>query len=413
MRFWRSLVIMALVLGGAACSSVPERTDVTADTMNQAEVPGIPYYARFWGDALPPWFQERIAEVRKLSLDEAPPAWRQPQNYLAISGGGPDGAFGAGLLNGWTETGNRPDFTIVTGISTGSLTAPFAFLGPDYDHVLKEIYTAYSTDDLLIKRSWLGVATGDSIYDTSPLFELIAKYMDDEAIQKIADENAKGRRLWIGTTNLDAERPVIWNIGAIAASDTPDKAELIHKILLASASIPGAFSPVFIDVEANGQQFNELHVDGGATAQVFLYPGVLDFRQVLEAIGEDESHPRAYVIRNSKLSPDEAIVDPANIFEIGGKSVSSLIRTQGIGSIYAIYLGTQRDGLDFNLAYIPNSFELKSNQPFDPQYMQALYDLGYKMAKAGYPWVKEPPSLEPPKLESAASSAMENPAPSS
>jgi predicted acylesterase/phospholipase RssA len=393
--------MLTLVLCGAACSSVPERTDVTAEVMNQAQIPGIPYYARFWGDTLPPWFEQRVAQIRQLSIEDAPPAWRGPQNYLAISGGGPDGAFGAGLLNGWTEAGNRPDFTIVTGISTGSLTAPFAFLGPDYDHVLKEIYTSYSTDDLLIQRSWLGVATGDSIYDTSPLFELIAKYLDDEAIRRIAEEDAKGRRLFIGTTNLDAERPVIWNIGTIAASDAPDKAELIHKILLASASIPGAFSPVFFDVEANGQQFNELHVDGGATAQVFLYPGVLDFRKILEAAGEGEANPRAYVIRNSKLSPDEAVVDPANIFGIGGKSVSSLIRTQGIGSIYAIYLGTQRDGLDFNLAYIPETFDVQSNQPFDPEYMQALYDLGYKLAKDGYPWVKEPPSLEPPKLESA------------
>ena len=153
MRCLKSLLMLTLVLCGAACSSVPERTDVTAEVMNQAQIPGIPYYARFWGDTLPPWFEQRVAQIRQLSIEDAPPAWRGPQNYLAISGGGPDGAFGAGLLNGWTEAGNRPDFTIVTGISTGSLTAPFAFLGPDYDHVLKEIYTSYSTDDLLIQRS--------------------------------------------------------------------------------------------------------------------------------------------------------------------------------------------------------------------------------------------------------------------
>jgi predicted acylesterase/phospholipase RssA len=193
---------------------------------------------------------------------------------------------------------------------------------------------------------------------------------------------------------------MLWNVGAIAASDAPNKAELIHKILLASASIPGAFPPVMFEVEAGGQRFDELHVDGGATSQVFLYPGALDFREVLGAIRATDTEPRAYVIRNSPLSPHQQNVDPPNIFQIAGKSVSSLIRTQGIGNIYAIYLGAERDGIEFNLAYIPDTFDVEAKEPFDPEYMRALFDLGYGLAKDGFPWQKAPPSLHPPKVES-------------
>lgn len=391
---------LLLVAAAAGCSSVPERRPVPEPLMESAMVPGVPFNARFWGDTLPPWIGEMQARLHELAAGpNRPAAWDKPQNYLAVSGGGADGAFGAGLLNGWSAAGDRPEFTIVTGISTGALTAPFAFLGPDYDPVLEEIYTSYATDDLVEQRTWLGIVTSDAAADTAPLFALIAQYMDDEAIAKIAAANADGRRLFIGTTNLDAGRPMLWNVTAIAASDAPNKAELIHKILLASASIPGAFPPVYFEVEADGGRYQELHVDGGATSQVFLYPGALDFRQVLDEVIGAEGEARAYVIRNSPLSPHEENVDPPNIFQIAGKSVSSLIRTQGIGSIYAIYLGAERDGIDFNLAYIPDTFDVEAEEPFDPSYMKALYDLGYELAKDGYPWEKEPPSLHPPEVE--------------
>jgi hypothetical protein len=234
----RSMLVMLAVLV-AGCSSLQERTPVPEPLMDGATVPDLPFNARFWGDTLPPWMDDMQAQARKVaSGPNRPSAWDEPQRYLAISGGGPDGAFGAGLLNGWTAAGDRPAFTIVTGISTGALTAPFAFLGPDYDPVLEEIYTTYSTEDLVEQRTWLGIVTGDSAADTAPLFALIERYLDDEAIAKIAAANADGRRLFIGTTNLDAGRPMLWNITAIAASDAPEKARLIHEILLASASIP-------------------------------------------------------------------------------------------------------------------------------------------------------------------------------
>jgi predicted acylesterase/phospholipase RssA len=395
---FRAILVLAVLAAG--CSSVPQRTPVPEPLMDEAAVPGIPFNGRFWGDGLPPWMEDMQAQVRKVaSGPNRPSAWDEPQRYLAISGGGPDGAFGAGLLNGWTAAGDRPEFTIVTGISTGALTAPFAFLGPDYDPVLKEIYTTYATDDLVEPRTWLGIVTGDAAADTAPLFALIERYLDDEAIAKIAAANADGRRLFIGTTNLDAGRPMLWNITAIAASDAPEKARLIHEILLASASIPGAFPPVLFEVDAEGQRYQELHVDGGATSQVFLYPAALDFREVLGAIGAADTAPRAYVIRNSPLSPHKANVEPPNIFQIAGKSVSSLIRTQGIGSIYAIYLGARRDGIDFNLAYIPETFDVEATEPFDPVYMKALFEVGYELAKSGYPWVKVPPTLDPPQVE--------------
>lgn len=165
-------------------------------------------------------------------------------------------------------------------------------------------------------------------------------------------------------------------------------------MLLASASIPGAFPPVYIEVDANGQRYDEMHVDGGASSQVFLYPAALDWRELSAQLGI-KGEGRVYVIRNAELAPDWQAVKP-KLAPISGRTISSLIRTQGTGDLYRIYLGTQRDGLDYNLASIPGDFDEKPTEPFDPEYMQKLFDLGYRLAKAGYPWGKAPPGLEPP-----------------
>ena len=175
-------------------------------------------------------------------------------NYLAVSGGGDNGAFGAGLMNGWTETGTRPEFKMVTGVSTGALIAPFAFLGPDYDAALREVYTTMTPEKVYRARGLSAALFDDAMADTTPLAEMIAKYADQKMFDAIAREYQKGRLLLIGTTDLDAQRPVIWNIGAIAASGHPEALELFRKILRASAAIPGAFQPVLIDVEIDGQQ---------------------------------------------------------------------------------------------------------------------------------------------------------------
>jgi predicted acylesterase/phospholipase RssA len=155
--------------------------------------------------------------------------------------------------------------------NTGSLIAPFAFLGPEYDTRLKEVYTTISTKNIFVVRSLLKMLRSDSIADTWPLAELAANSMDDDMLRAIAAEHQKGRRLFVGTTNLDAQRLVIWDMGAIATIGTPEAFNLFRRLLLASAAIPVMFPPVYLDVEAGGDKYDELHVDGSAVAEVIAY----------------------------------------------------------------------------------------------------------------------------------------------
>jgi predicted patatin/cPLA2 family phospholipase len=357
-----------------------------------AQIPGIPY-ARFWGDELPPDFDKRLADYKAQVRANNPEAIGRPHNYLAISGGGANGAFGAGLLVGWTEAGDRPSFDIVTGISTGALIAPFAFLGPAYDMHLKDVYTTVSTEELIKVRGFLKIITGDAATSTEPMQELIARYYDQKMLAAIAAEYEKGRRLFVGTTNLDAERPVFWNITAIAASEDPKALDLVQKILLASASIPAAFPPVYIEVEADGRRYDEMHVDGGTTTQVFLFPAELDWSEVADRL-KVKGKSSVYVVRNSFLQPQWEAVDPT-LVPIAMRSISSLIRTQGVGDIYRIYIQAEKAGIEYNLAHIPTDFREKPKEEFDPVYMQKLFDLGYRLAKDGYTWEKAPPGVEP------------------
>jgi hypothetical protein len=312
-------------------------------------------------------------------------------NYLALSGGGANGAFGAGLLTGWTKAGTRPEFTAVTGISTGALSAPFAFLGPAWDHRLKQVYTTYSTKDL-VKKTPLAAVTSSAMFSTKGLQGLIARFFDEAVLEAVAAEfRDKGRRLTIGTTNLDALRPVIWDITRIAASGHQDALKLIRKVILASASIPIAFPPVKIEVEVDGRRYDEMHVDGGAAAQIFLYPTGLDWARVLERL-EVQGRPNVYLIRNSCHTPDWKAMKPL-LLPIALRTVKSLIRTQGIGDVFRVYLAAQRDGLDFHLADIPEDFDNQPAEQFDRVYMRQLFDLGYSLAKSGYHWKHAPPEF--------------------
>jgi len=381
--------MLALILTG--CASLPERHPLPLELTNQAVIPGIPA-ARFWGDEWPKFSMEKFntytdADFRNKFAD----IYKKPHSYLAISGGGANGAYGAGLFAGWTKSGTRPVFTMVTGISTGALTAPFAFLGSDYDDLLKEVYTTTSTKDIATSRNIFAAALSDSMADTEPLKKLIAKLITDDLIEKIAKEHKRGRRLFVGTVNLDAGRSVIWNVGAIAASDSPRKLELIREVLRASAAIPVAFPPVVISVEVNGKHYDEMHVDGGTGTQVFVYPAAVDWRKITKKL-KVKGKPKVYVIRNSFLDPDYRGVK-RSVLPIASRSIDSLIRTQGIGDLYQIYALSKRDGNDFNLAYIPSTFAEIPTEGFDPVYMKKLYELGYESAKNGYQWKKEPPGF--------------------
>jgi len=318
-------------------------------------------------------------------------------NFLAISGGGDKGAFGAGLLVGWTEAGNRPYFLVVTGISTGALIAPFAFLGPEYDQALKTIYTSIGPGDIFNSRILLTAVFDDAMKDSTPLWNLIKENVNEELLERIAQKYDKGPSLFVATTNLDTRIPVIWNMGEIAASSDPKSLELFRKILLASASIPGVFPPVMIDVEVDDVAYQEMHVDGGASAQVFLFPSALG--NVIRDKGLWIDRERnAYIIRNARLDPAWASIE-RNTLSILGRAISSLIQSQGVGDLYQIYLNSKQNEIDFNLAFIGEEFDVEHREDFDTEYMIALFDYGYKLARGGYPWQKRPPGLVKKHLE--------------
>ena len=398
MKFPRAALLLVLAaLLAQGCVTATRRKAVPSELQTRATVAGFPYGIRYFPrdvarlevfrkDFVESWARERAYLATQGHSGPLPPA-----AYLAISGGGDNGAFGAGLLAGWTKAGTRPTFKLVTGISTGALIAPFAFLGSAYDASLKAMYTAVSMKDIAAKRWILSVVYDDAMADTTPLWNLLKKSITQEMLDAIAAEHEKGRILLVGTTNLDARRPVIWNITKIAATRRPGALELVRKILLASAAIPGTFPPVMIDVEAGGKHYEEMHVDGGTAAQLFVYPVGFNLGALDDEHGAERQRT-LYVIRNARLDPEWAEVDRRTL-PIAMRAITCLIQYQGIGDLYRIYAITQRDDVDYNLAYIPATFQTPHTAEFDPTYMKQLFDFGYSMAERGAEWAKEPPIL--------------------
>ena len=388
MRVWLFAVMAAIGLAVGACSA-PERAPAVPRVDTERAMPLGIANARFYPDSDPQPMIADATEALQREIAALPPGAKlPPANYLAVSGGGDNGAFGAGLLNGWTETGTRPQFKGVTGVSTGALIAPLAFLGPQYDPVLREVYTTINADLVYRFRGLTAAVFDDAMADTTPLSALIAKYFDQKMLDAIAAEYRKGRLLLIGTTDLDAQRPVIWNIGAIANSGKPGALALVHQILRASAAIPGVFQPVLIDVELDGKKYQELHVDGGAIAQLFLYPPALELGKV--GIKRER---RAYIIRNARLDPDWASSERRTI-SIAGRAINTMLASSGRNDVLRIYFITRRDGVDYNLAYVGHDFDAPEKKgEFDQAYMRALYDYGYREARAGLEWHKAPPGL--------------------
>ena len=385
---------LTLVLLVQGCASIAERSPLPEEAYSDSTVLGMTGL-RYWGDETPP-FAKGLSEDSTLEeLQSALPGFvGREMHFLAISGGGANGAFAAGLLNGWSEDGSRPEFNAVTGISTGALIAPFAYLGADYDHLLKHFYTQYGTNDLVIERGLLSsfLRKRDSAFDTAPLRARLVEYLDADVMAAIAEEYRRGRLLLIGTTNLDAGRPVIWDIGAIATSGKPGALDLIRDVILASASIPIAFPPVMIEVESGGKVYDEMHTDGGVSRQAFLFElsADEDTFEKLNIVGKGN----AYVIRNSKLEPTWQSTE-RSMLAIAGRSAGSMVYTQGLGDLYREFLAAMKYGFNFHLAYIPSDFDAESEELFDPSYMRKLFEFGYNMAVDGYPWEGLPPGLEP------------------
>lgn len=379
-----ALLLGCLILSG--CASVV-RTPLPEDLHQDATLLGRSDF-RQWGDGVHSQIFPGIDSVEELE-QRFGGIMNREHNYLVISGGGANGAYGAGVLKAWSELGTRPEFTIVTGVSTGALTAPFAFLGSDYDAKLERLYTTLDTTQLINSRGFFSILGADSVVDTSPLSRVLKDTVDDEMIGALAHEYSKGRVLSVATTNMDAGRPVIWNLTRMAASGHPGAPQLIRDVLLASASIPGAFPPVYIEVDArDGRQYDEMHGDGGVSSQMFFYPAGVDWNQVEQLLGV-QGTPTIHLIRNAFIHSQYEVIQP-RLLPIAGRTIDSLIRTQGIGDFFRISTLAERDGLDLEVTWIPDevhtSLGVESTEAFDPKYMKALFEFGYERTLAGETW---------------------------
>ena len=271
---------MLFVMLAAACAH-DERPIFTATEQQAAVVPGyddVPI--RLVLDADP----ERLREAGAFFLPDTDTV--EPE-YLALSGGGAQGAVGAGVLVGWSASGKRPAFDLVTGVSAGALIAPFAFLGKETDDTLTGVFTSGVAEGLIDRRFFLFGLLGQSLADPDPLKDLVAEHVDESLLLRIAEEHGKGRRLHIVTTNLDSQRNVLWDLGAIASSGRPDALSLFREALTASASIPGIFPGVEIETVADGRTIRELHADGSIVRQVFVFPDAVGAVGDLPARFED------------------------------------------------------------------------------------------------------------------------------
>jgi len=320
---------------------------------------------------------------------------------LALSGGGSRGAFGAGLMSGWTRSGTRPQFTAVTGISTGALMGTFAFLGPDYDGELERFYTSTTNADIFSDRGLSGLL-GDAMKDSKPLKQLIELNIDERIINAVAEEHHRGRRFLVGTTNLDSARLVVWDMGAIATSDRPDRLQRFRDVLLASSSIPMVFPPVYFPVEWEGKTYWQMHVDGGAVVVVFLSGFVVDELNRLTGLRTERGDAMVdlYIILNDVLAdrvPEEP-VEPT-VFGIAEGFVRSLSTAATEDTLVRLYRAARGIGYGFHFASIPADYpRILPATHFAPDKMRDLFDYAQARAAAGYPWAQQPPSLDPREI---------------
>lgn len=398
----RAVVVLSLGILLSACGGANRFLPAAPEeSYERAVVPGFDPAIRYFADATPPDLPERLREIqagirRQIAANGGVPPNDGRADVLALSGGGSDGAFGAGLINGWSDQGSRPTFLLITGISTGALMAPLVFLGQKYDAELERLYTNLETSDVVDfgpLRGLFGDALG--LTDVSKLEARIASIITPELVQEIAAEHGNGRRLWIGTTNLDAQRPVVWDLGTIAVSEAPMPARqaLIVDVLMASASIPGVFPPKQMVVEIDGKQFTEMHVDGGVTRQIFFLPARLNVQREAGAQPGLVRPGTIYALRNTKLAADYDRTRP-RLFNIAGRSVSTLIKAAGVADVLVIEAQARDNGFGVAITSVPEDFEETEAEFFDPVYMRALYDVGYALGFGNTAWDQTVPEPE-------------------
>ena len=378
------------------CSSLSKRHPAPGDQVHDRYIlPGVPA-VRAWSGTLSNEFtadliesvhQEERAKIR-IDSEGSPNI-----NVLTLSGGSIYGAFGAGFMDGWTQSGTRPMFKVVTGISTGSIIAPFAFLGPEYDSVLKMMFTAVNTEDIFKYRG-LSILWSGSLLDSAPLARLIELHFNQNVLEAVAQAHRQGRRLYIGTTNLDEDRMVVWNMGAIANSGHAKALDLFRKVILASSSMPAVFPPVFINVEVDGKTYDEMHVDGGIKAEIFLTAATVNIKEIRRQLRLQEAsdtRTKIFIIRNAAVSSSPRPI-PGNIVQISKQAIMSLTKSQAIKDLIHIYDIAQKQGFDYNWVSLPN-IESATMINFNTEEMNHLYKIGYEMGLSGNAWYKVPPGI--------------------
>jgi hypothetical protein len=361
----------------AACTSLP-RTPYSATDANSSRVLDIDGLRRYADEPVTKFRFEKDAFEK-----DAPSSTR---TYLALSGGGADGAYGVGVLNGWTAAGTRPAFSVVSGVSTGGLIAPFAFLGSQYDDTLREVYTSGIAESLLDDPSIIRVLFGSGLFGNKRLRELVARYVGPEILAAVAGENARGRKLLVVTTDLDTQRTVVWDMGKIATVGSPEALRLFRDVMAASASIPLVFPPILIEAEGQGRRFQEMHVDGGVTAPVLTLPDALLFQGRLPG----NSRMNIYILVNKKLERAFQLVSNSTL-DVASRSLSSITQSQTRSVIFSTYDFAKRNRWGFHLSYIERDYPASPSEGFDTAYMRALYQYGYEKAASGSAWTSTLP----------------------
>jgi predicted acylesterase/phospholipase RssA len=339
------------------------------------------------------------AAAQRVKKPATPEQLARRRSVLCLSGGGSYGAFSAGVVCGWTERGDRPgsngrpNFDVVTGISTGALIAPLVFLGPQHDDKVREFYTTITKKDVYRLQPIRGLFS-IALADNTPLANLVDDMITPERIQQVAEEHRKGRRLYVGTTELEGKRFVYWDMGEIACRNGPGDRELIKKILVGSAAIPGFFPPSKIPVTVDGKQYVELHGDGGTSVSIFFRPPYVPPEQRTPE-GLDLAGVDLYMIVAGKLYADATPVKERSL-RIAGGSITTALYDQARGDLQRMFLVSMLSGMNYHLAAIPPDFPAPTSATaFDPKPMTELFNEGYRLACCGQAWRQTPPGVEP------------------
>ncbi len=362
-RSFFAIIVLATTLVGCTALA-PKRAEVPKDIVSAGAMTATAPF-RYWGDD--PEFAASHTRVK--------PGTDGQVDFLTLSGGGINGAYGAGYLIGWSQSGRRPDFEVVTGVSVGAIIAPLAFLGEQQDQRLQEVYLSLNAASNPKTNFLSALLGGSAILDNRPVKAAIQKAVDHSVLAQIAQAHRDGRRLYIGTTNLDAQRPVVWDIGTIANSQLPERLELVHNIILASASVPSVFEPVLIKASSNGYDYDELHVDGGVTEQVLLMPGGWG------KIGA-RGNGRLYVIFNGVMDASPTTVQPSALALIG-RAMPTLLKYLGRANLAELAHSAKSSGVLYRMTAIPGEFPESANMFGTPEWLASLYQYGLDSGRAG------------------------------